>query len=980
LAERRRRLIEVAFPLEEVSEYSRKDPYLGSPHPQTLHRWWARRPLPACRAFIYTSLVDDPGNDKEREEILKEVADLASWDAVRKPDQVVRPREKGGSGLTGRQLLERARQRILECNGGKPPRLLDPFAGGGAIPLEALRLGCEVEASDLNPVAVLILKGTLEYPQKYGRPLAEQVEQKRQGKRDSVAGVDGEVPEYIREAAQAGNGGQVSFTEGDLIEAYRKNPLATDVRYWGNWMLERAREELAEYYPPDPDGSVPVAYLWSRTVPCPNCGAEMPLIRQYWLARTDKSKAALTPVVDHEVKRIDFDVVEGSAVTGDPAHATTSRGDTACLSCNQVVKAEYVRHAGQRGKLNAIMTAVVLDTPGSRGKRYRADIPGDMETFDRAGRRLDALQAAYDGDLSLVPDEPLPYDPQKINVQLYGLDDWGKLFNARQLLLITTFVSLIREAHSSMLSVRLDSGYARAVATYLALALDRIPGENSTCTRWNPVGPKPQGALGLQALPMIWDYAELNPWAGSVGDVARAFAIEHSAVEFLCESVGDTRASVTQLDARSVTGESVDIVVTDPPYYDSVNYAYVSDFFYVWLKRSIGTVYPDLLSLPLTPRKEQIVMSVHSDEYADEVDRVSAARQAYVDGMAKSFTSMGTRVRPGAIAGVVFAHTDPNAWATLIEGLLQANLVSDASWPIDTEIGTKLAGMSQAKLKTSVWMACRPGEEAAAEAFIGDVLEEMRPVIRERLLYFWGKGIRGADFFISAIGPALSVFGRHSRVLRPDGSEVGVRDFLDLVRRESTEVALEQVLVGADLGIVDPITRQFVTWLWSYSRAPLEAGEAIALCLATGADYHEVVRPGSIAVEAKEKSKKLVKLRTIRERGQQDERLGEDSPARPAPLIDQLQRAAYLWGLNKADELARFRASLGETRWAALRTLGQAITGCLPDGDDDRRLINGLLGSSVMASAAPKVAARPTKAARAGAPLPGFEEAGQGDG
>ena len=281
-AARRKRLIEVAFPLEEVSADARKDPYRGSPHPQTLHRWWARRPLAACRAFIYASLVDDPGNDAEREGLLKEVADLASWDAVRHPERVVRTKDDGGSGLTGTELLERARRRILDDNDGKPPKLLDPFAGGGAIPLEGLRLGCEVEASDLNPVAVLILKGTVEYPQKFGKP-------------DSRP-----VPGYILKAA--GNCLQSSFADGDLVEAYRCNPLATDVRYWGNWMLEQAREDLAEFYPPDPDGSVPVAYLWSRTIPCPNCDAEMPLIRQYWLARKSNRRVALQPDIDRDTQ------------------------------------------------------------------------------------------------------------------------------------------------------------------------------------------------------------------------------------------------------------------------------------------------------------------------------------------------------------------------------------------------------------------------------------------------------------------------------------------------------------------------------------------------------------------------------------------------------------------------------------------------------------------------------------------------------
>ena len=972
---RRRRLIEVAFPLEEVSAHSRREKNVHHGHISTLHIWWARRPLAACRAFIYASLVDDPDTDTERDELLKQVADLASWDAVRKPDQVVRPRDEGGSGFTGRQLLERARERILGCRGGKPPRLLDPFAGGGAIPLEALRLGCEVEASDLNPVAVLILKGTVEYPQKFGRPLAEQVEQKRRGERDSIAGVNGEVPGYIRKAAP---GSQSSFTDGDLIESYRKNPLATDVRYWGNWMLERAREELAELYPPDPDGSVPVAYLWSRTVPCPNCGAEMPLIRQYWLARKDnKEKVALKPVIDHENKRVDFEVVEGAKVTGDPGQATTSRGDTACLICSQVVKAAHVHEAGRRGEMGTRMTAVVVEARDRHGKSFRPADRRDQSIYERARERVEQLATDQIGDLPTIPDEPLAYHPQYMLVREYGLDQWGKLFNSRQLVALIIFSRLVREAHTGMLSGGLDARHAMAVTTHLGLLVDKIAVRGSTCGVWHAGRLTVENIMGDGTLPMVWDYAEAVLTGSGSGGAETALDFLVAAIEEA--SKVDRHARTERLDARDVIGQ-FDSILTDPPYYDAINYADLSDFFYVWLKRSVGFLHSEVLDLPLTSKREQIVMNIYAKNGGADIDRREAARQRYVQGMAESFSSMQRCLPTDGVVGIVFAHTDPDAWATLIEGILAAGLTPDASWPIDTEQQSGATKIGKAKLKTSVWMACRLREVDAGEEFIGDVLEEMRPVIRERLLYFWSKGIRGADFFISAIGPALSVFGRHTKVLRPDGTEVSVRDFLDLVRRESTEVALEQVLTGADLGVVDPVTRQYVTWVWSYSRAPLDAGEAIALCLATGADYHEVVRPGSIAAEAKEKSKKVVKLRTIRERGQQEDDLGEDSPARPAPLIDQLQRAAYLWGLNKADELARFRASLGEMRWPALRTLGQAITGCLPDGDDDRRLINGLLGSNVMATTAPKVEARPTKAARAGAPLPGFEEADQADG
>ena len=952
-ATRRKRLIEVAFPLEEVSEDARKDPYRGSPHPQTLHRWWARRPLSACRAFIYASLVDDPDSDVEREELLKEVADLAGWAAVRRPDSVVRPKTEGGSGLTGTELLERARRRILQCNGGKPPKLLDPFAGGGAIPLEALRLGCEVEASDLNPVATLILKGTVEYPQKYGQPNCRQ------------------VPEYIHQAANDPSQGR--FNDGDLSDAYRRNPLVTDVRYWSHRMLEKAREKLAGLYPSDSDGCVPVTYLWSRTIPCPSCHAEMPLIRQYWLARNDKKKVALQPVVDRENQRVDFKVVEGPQVTGNPGEATTSRGDTRCLLCGQVVKAAQVHEAGRKGQLSARPTAVVTSKIGARGKSYREPTREDARVVSVAEQQLsEILDSEYAG-VSLIPDEPLAYHPQYMLVREYGLDQWGKLFNTRQLLTLTTFAKLVKDTHVEMLRVGMDAEYAKAVTTYLGISTSRLASEHSTLARWNPSGQKAQGALGLQALPMVWDFAELNPWGGSVGDANTAAELASSVIEFSSGGAFSSPAQVFSRDARLPSSGGFSAIVTDPPYYDSINYSDISDFFYVWLKRSVGFLYTDMFSLPLTPKREQIVMNTYATHSMGSVGESNKeeARRRYVEGMTEAFGSMSNSLMDSGVQGVVFAHTDPDAWATLIEGLIETGLVPDASWPIDTEIGTKLSATTQARLKTSVWMACRKREKAAGEAFLGDVLAEMRPVIRERLLYFWSKGIRGADFFISAIGPALSVFGRAERVLRPDGTTVTVRDFLDIVRRESTDVALEQVLHGADLGVMDPVTRQYVTWVWSYSRAPLDAGEAIALCLATGATYADTTRPASIAVEGREKSKKVVRLRTIRQRTT-DSDLGFGTSARPAPLIDQLQYAAWLWGQNRTADLGSYRGSLGETRWEAIRTLGQAVAECLPDGDEDRRIINGLLGSGVMAVAPPANGADGA-AQPAGSRLPGFE-------
>ena len=919
----RKRLIEVAFPLEEVSAHARRESNDRRGHPSALHTWWAKRPLAACRAFTYASLVDDPATEIERTALLREVADLASWQAVKHPDVVVREEDDGGSGLTGRELLRRARERIA-ASAGERPRLLDPFAGRGMIPLEGLRLGCEVEASDLNPVAVLILKCTLEYPQRFGQP----------GSRP--------IPDYIRTADAMST--QSTFSSGDLAASYMQDPLTTDVRYWGGWVLERARDELAEFYPPDPDGSVPVAYLWSRTIPCPSCHSEMPLIRQYWLARKPKKRVALEPIIDREAGTVDFRVVEGEDVTGAPGQATTSRGDTRCLLCGQVVKAAQVREAGAAGEMSAAMTAVVLTKGGRTGKTYREDSPEDGMAFAAAADRLATALANHDGDLPLTPDEPIARDPRNTWCHEYGLDTFDKLFNERQLLALVTFARLVGEAHAAMISSGLEAVYADAITTYLGLAVDKLADYNATVSRWGNDDEGVTNTFARQAIPMVWDFPEANPLGTAGGSWSSLLSWVAQAVP--APASDEWNGSVLQ--GSATRGRDLcDLILTDPPYYDSINYAELSDFFYVWLKRSLGFLHPDLLSLPLTPKREQTVMNVYAHNGGADKNRKDVAREHYVDGMARSFQAMADSLTPGGLTGVVFAHTNPDAWSTLIEGLLDAGLVPHASWPIDTESQNKVAGLGQARLRTSVWMSCRRREGESGEAFLGDVLDEMRSSIRERLLSFWRQGIRGADFFISAIGPALSVFGRHGRVLRPDGTEVSVRDFLDIVRRESTTVALEQVLQGADLGVVDPITRQYVTWVWSYSRTSLDSGEALALCLATGAPFDDLTREHSIAVTTREKSKKVVKLRTIAERAREDEDLGSGTRARPAPLVDELQRAAWLWGQNQGAQLGEYRGTLGESRWAALLTLGQAVAECLPDGDEDRRIILGLLGATV---------------------------------
>ena len=943
--ERRKRLIEVAFPLEEVSAHARIDKYRSSPHPQTFHPWWARRPLPACRAFIYASLVDDPEDDLQRDELLKEVADVASWDTLRHPDKVVRDRENGGSGLTGTQLLERARTRILECNNGRPPRFLDPFGGGGAIPLEALRLGCDIQATDINPVATLILKACVKYPQMYGHASHQ------------------DPPAYILEASSDST--QSSFNEGDLVEAYRKNPLAADVSYWGYRVIDKVREELTQFYPTSPDNSVPITFIWCRVIECPNCGFEVPLLHSNILGEEGDQRVIVKPEFARSERKLRFPLIRIDKGESTENYRTSAGGNAVCLSCNQVTKAKEVRELLSQSSVDGVMVAAVEVRPNIQGKRFREILQADLDAYRAAGKKSEDLSSTDVDGFVVIPDEEITPGTLGVRVGGYGVNKWSQLFNYRQILLMVKLTNSVRDACLQMREEGLDDEYITGVSTYLGCMISRVARENNTFCTWNPAGLKSQGIFSQPKLSMVWDFAEVNPFAGSVGDISSQLDI---IVDDISASPEGRPGSVYSHDASLAHDNEFDICLTDPPYYNALDYAGLSDFFYVWLKRAIREWHPDLFELPLTPKTKQAIMRSERNDPNE--------RSRYVQLMADSFLAMSRAVPTNSSIGVVFAHSDPDAWATLIESLIKSELLPVASWPIDTESRTKIANLGQARLQTSVWMACRRREEDAAEAFIGDVLEAMRPLVRERLLYFWSKNIRGADFFISAIGPALSVFGRHSRVLRPDGGEVSVRDFLDIVRRESTDVALEQVLSGADLGLVDLLTRQYVTWVWSYSRAPLDAGEAIALCLATGTPYQDVVQPQSIAAEGKDKSKKTVKLRSIRERALEDDDFGTGTAALPATLIEQLQHAAWQWGQNRTDRLGAFRGTLGESRWAALHTLGQAVAACLPEGDEDRRIILGLLGSNVV-SVVPTEANsgnRQTRTAPAGAPLPGFED------
>ena len=464
-----KRFIEETFPVRDVSRESVKEKNIRHGHISTLHIWWARRPLASSRATSYAALVPAPKDGSELGRKKRFVVELCRWE-----------------NSLNKEVIEQARREILEANGGRPPRVLDPFAGGGAIPLEALRLGCETYASDYNPVATLILKCTLEYPQKFGR--------------------------------------KVKIKTNDLGKEKEINPLLEDVKRWGNRVLEEARREIGQFYPCDDDGSVPVGYIWARTIPCqnPTCGAEIPLMRQFWLARKSNKKVALCPYIeDGGVKfNIVGDGYEPMPGGFDPGRGTVARAVATCPVCGSAVDANTTRSLFQNGKAGQRMVAVVTHKGGEKGKRYRLAAEKDIEAFRAAERYLTEKREALKEQWGIdpVPDEPLRRVPVTfgvINVWVYGMNTWGDLFNSRQKLALITFAEKVRLAYQKMVEEGYDEDYAKAVVGYLGLGVNRLASYNTTNAPWHVTGEKATQIYGRQALPMVWDYAETNPFSES---------------------------------------------------------------------------------------------------------------------------------------------------------------------------------------------------------------------------------------------------------------------------------------------------------------------------------------------------------------------------------------------------------------------------------------------------------------------------------
>lgn len=590
------RFIEYDLPLAEISEQSAREKNIRHGHPSTLHIWWARRPLASSRATNFAALIDLPDSYEERDEIRELIKNISPWEAV-----------KDGNN----QYIKKAQELIKKQYGDNPPKVLDPFAGGGSIPLEALRLGCETYASDYNPVAVFIEKATLEWPQKFGIEIELQ---------DS-------------EQIELDNSKQKVNLLSCLVEKYAKV------------VLEKARNEIEQFYPKDPDGYIPVGYIWARTIPCQNpiCGAEIPLIRQFWLCKKKNKKIAYKPIVNTVNKTIDFIIQIDNEIDFDPDDGTVSRGNARCPVCKQVTPAVQVRQLANEGKMGQRMVVVVLHHPNKSGKKYRVVTENDMETFAKAEKYLIEKIANWKWMESPLPDEDLPYLRSIFNVHVYGIRKWASLFNSRQKLALVTFMDKIKESYEVVLdelaNIQLPDGIdkeelAKAVVGYLSFTLSRCSDFNSNLCRWHPQWEFIPNTFARQALPMSWDYAELvlfssvltGTWESMLRQILRPL---ENMVKIENKKSKSSHSSATNLP---YSDNYFDAVFTDPPYYDNIPYADLSDFFYVWLKRCVGDLFPEIFATPLTPKSNEIVqLAERNEKYSYKT------KEFFENGLSESF-------------------------------------------------------------------------------------------------------------------------------------------------------------------------------------------------------------------------------------------------------------------------------------------------------------------------------------------------------
>lgn len=796
---RKKKLIENGIPLSVINEQSTREKSLRHGLPSTIHLYWARRPLATTRSILFAQLVDDPAahpdrfpteeaQTQERSRLFGLMKRLAVW-------------ENRNDG----ELYRQAHQAILDSNDGKAPRVLDPFAGGGSIPLEAQRLGLESHASDLNPLAVIINKALIEFPSR-----------------------------FCGKAAIHPHTGTLSASHN------RSDGLAEDIRYYGTLLRDKAFEKIGGLYPKvkgdDGNEHTVIAWIWARTVTNPNPAnpVQVPLVRSWWLSKKKGHEAWVKPII--EGNSIRYEVQHNADGPKGDAEGTVTRRGAVSIIDGTPIDFKYIRSESCAGRLSSQLIAVIAE--GEHGRIYLnpSDSQRDVAECEKPGN----------------PPTGNVFDwPGRINVYRYGMTHWADLFTNRQLVALTTLADLVGEVRDQVLADakgagmpdgdRLDAGgngaqaYADAISVYLALAVSRLTDRCSSICGWDNTCEKMRNVFARQAIPMTWDYAEVNPFSTKSGNLL-------GQVEWVAEAVESVPAypisEAQQTDAATRSYEGA-VVSTDPPYYDNIGYSDLSDYFYVWLRRMLDDVLPSVTSTMLTPKAEELVANPYRH------DGKAGAAEFFVDGFNHVFKHIRNDANPDVPMTVYYAYKQQDAsngtstgWYALLDGLIRSGWEITATWPVRSELSNRMLASGTNALASSIVLACRPRPEDAPVTTLREFTRLLRAELTSSLKTMMSSGIDPVDLAQAAIGPGISVYSRYSHIREANGSDMPIQNALEIINR-----TLDEVLGESDTDY-DPDTRFAVKWYQSYGWSPQSSGLADQLARSTDTSPSKLERGG----------------------------------------------------------------------------------------------------------------------------------------
>lgn len=1005
-----KKLIEVAMPIKEISAESVRDKSIRHGHISTLHLWWARRPLPVCRAVVFASLVPDPldphcpyafkdaielllgspekpldeldiqpdaykpykdipwtaiidpmddnprnrlqmfigkfsdemqqamlqskpspgaakllsnyslikWDNKNNERIINKARKLifVAHNATQYPDKTatellsdfddlysaIKKAEQTLYALPDRHLETQEvqekttiLQQAIEAFLDRMPKVFDPFAGGGAIPLEAARLGCRSYGNDINPVAHIIQKGSLEFPQKYGKPITYTKAEF--------------IQRYGEEAFNQLPNDQKVYTNGEVTAVKIANRLSFDVEYYAKKLLQETEKEIGHLYPVNAQGKKPIAYYWAKVGTCsnPSCRAEVPLLKQFYLANTKTKQVYLKPII--EGTTIDFEIKQGR-YTDNELKGWLDKSLT-CPCCSAVTSTKELKVQATTSGLNEKLIAVI-DT-GSEGKSYRLPTAKEIS--------LTSINKALLNPL-FIPNETMMEIPDLVSGRGWGIKKWSDMFSSRQLYALQTLVQKLHELKQQLTYV--DQNYRNAIVTYLGILFDRISIVNTSFGRWHVSGEKLEHPFSKQAIPMMFDYPESNMFCNSTGSALNQLDWLTRYIESECEypfSVELKNASSG--DKSQFPDKYLTAVVTDPPYYDAIAYADLSDFFYVWLKRTLGDVYPLNFATPQTPKTEECTALKHHHN-----DSKVEAKEHFEHKLTQIFDAIEHQTAD--IVSIMFAHQSTEAWTTLCNSILGARMNITGSWPVDTEMANRSLGLAGAVLASSVTVSARPAQRQGYGAY-KEVKRDIERTVEREVDELYRLGFRGADLLTACFGQAVSEFGKYQSVEKADGSEITVAELLEMAR----ESAFNALLKGFD---GDDFTKFYIGWLQLYGFAESDFDDAAKFSrVGLSINVNELFTEHLLIKKGNKQT-----LGNFEERLKADKRLGEN---KNTPLIDQVHRAMDLYqGTNRTDLLVHINKvadSAEKPFWRVLTSLLEL----LPAGCSDHKQASGLLSN-----------------------------------